>query len=340
MLVRAAVASCVRDLTASGDAAPIGAIGVSGTACGAWLVASGEPVRPAILWNDGRAADIVDAWRADGRMAEIFNISGNIPFPGYTLPVLRWLAEHEPEPLSQATHLVFCKDFIRGWLTGVWLGEETDASYAPFDIRSRGWSERLLALAEVDEYARLLPQLAPVDRIDPLLASAANELGLPEGVPVAMGATDIVAGCIGAGVVAPGHAATILGTSANSSIITEQPEFQPHGVGIMAAAPLGRWVRTMVNTAGSMTLDWAATLFTGGDVAALFAAAERADTSDVPVLIPYLADAGVVSPFVDAKARGAFVGLRARQGVPAMVRAAVDGCRSRWRTAMRLCQAL
>ena len=192
LLVRAAVASCVRELMASGGAAPIGAIGVSGTACGAWLVADGEPVRPAILWNDGRAADIVDAWRADGRMAEIFEISGNIPFPGYTLPVLRWLAEHEPQHLSDATHLLFCKDFIRGWLTGVWLGEETDASYAPFDIRSRGWSDRLLALAKVDEYARLLPpQLARVDRIDPLLASAASELGLPEGVPVAMGATDM-----------------------------------------------------------------------------------------------------------------------------------------------------
>src|SRR5688572_17210834 len=38
---------------------PIAAIGISGTACGFWGIdAGGNPVRSAILWNDGRAADV------------------------------------------------------------------------------------------------------------------------------------------------------------------------------------------------------------------------------------------------------------------------------------------
>lgn len=320
-----AVADCVRKLTADGRGAAVAAIGISGTACGAWLANHGAPVRPAILWNDGRAAAIVDAWNADGRLAEIFDISGNTPFPGYTLPVLRWLADNEPESLAAATHLLFCKDFIRGWLTGTWATEESDASYAPFDIRARAWAPRLFALSGTERYAHLLPEIASPDRTDPLLSKVAGELGLPRGIPVSMGATDIIAGCVGAGAVTPGQAVTILGTSANSSIMTEQPEFEPRGIGIMAAAPLGRWVRTMVNTSGSMTLDWAAGLLTGGDVGELFARANAADTSDLPVLLPYLADAGVVSPFVDAKARGAFLGLRAGHDSAAMCRAVVEG---------------
>jgi sugar (pentulose or hexulose) kinase len=60
------------------------------------------PVRPAILWNDGRAADITAAWSADGRMSRIFTVSGNVPFPGYTLSVLAWLAEHEPASVARA----------------------------------------------------------------------------------------------------------------------------------------------------------------------------------------------------------------------------------------------
>jgi sugar (pentulose or hexulose) kinase len=323
--VLALVGACVREVVGAVAPGSIGAIGVSGTACGAWLVADGQPVRPAILWNDGRAAAIVDAWRAEGRMAEIFEISGNVPFPGYTLPVLNWLARHEPENLAAATRCLCCKDWIRGWLTGVWGSDESDASYVPFDIRARRRSDRLLELTDTSAAAALLPELFDVARTDPLRADIAAQLGLPAGIPVALGATDIVAGCVGAGAVASGHAVTILGTSANSSIVTAEPEFEPREIGIMAAAPLGRWVRTMVNTSGTMTLDWAAQMFTGGDVGAMFALAETADLSDVPVLLPYLAGAGVVSPFVDAHARGAFLGLRASHGRAELCRAVVEG---------------
>ena len=89
-----------REVVNQAHSASIAAIGVSGTACGAWLVRDGEPVRPAILWNDGRAASIVADWEANGTLDEIFAISGNIPFPGYTLPVLNWLASNEPRNLA------------------------------------------------------------------------------------------------------------------------------------------------------------------------------------------------------------------------------------------------
>lgn len=323
--VLAAIGECVREICGGRVGADVAAIGISGTACGAWLVNNGEPVRPPILWNDGRATQIVDDWHADGRMARIFDISGNAPFPGYTLPVLRWLIENEPASLAAATDLLFCKDFVRGWLTGAWTTEESDASYVPFDIAGRRWSPELFELTGTASHTHLIPDLSPPGRIDPLLPALARDLRLKEGIPVTMGATDIVAGCVGAGAVAAGHAVTILGTSANSSIVTDGPEFEPRGIGIMAAAPLGRWIRTMVNTSGSMTLDWAAGLLTGGDVGALFAHAASADTADIPVLLPYLADAGVVSPFVDAKARGAFLGLRVGHDAAAMCRAVVDG---------------
>ncbi len=324
--VRDAVTGCVRELTAR-DGVPgrIAAIGLSGTACGAWLVRGIEPVRPAILWNDGRAADIVARWHADGRMDEIFALSGNVPFPGYTLAVLAWLAEHEPGSLAAADGMLFCKDWIRAWLTGVQGSEESDASYAPFGIADRRWEPRLLELTGTAGHAHLLPELFPPGRTDPLRREAADALGLPARVPVALGATDIVAGCVGGGAVAPDHAVTILGTSANSSLVTDAPSFEPRGIGIMAAAPLGRWVRTMVNTSGSMTLDWAAGLLSGGDVNRLIAMAGGADTSDLPVLLPYLSGAGVVSPFVDPYARGAFAGLRAGHGPAEMARAAVEG---------------
>jgi sugar (pentulose or hexulose) kinase len=74
-----------------------------------------------------------------------------------------------------------------------------------------------------------------------------------------------------------------------------------------------------------MTLDWAAEQLSDGDVGRLFELASEADTRDLPLLLPYLAGAGVVSPFVDAKARGAFLGLRAGHGREEMARASVEG---------------
>lgn len=316
---------CIGDAIKNISAVSIRAIGISGTACGAWLVANKRPVRPAIMWNDGRATPIVSEWHRNGTMSEVFERSGNIPFPGYTLPVLRWLLENERESLERSDIMLFCKDWIRGWLTDVWGSDETDASYAPFGIRERQWDDHLLDITGTSGVKHLLPELQDPHRVDSLRSDVASELGLSPGIPVALGATDIIAGCVGGGAVDPGHAVSILGTSANSSVVTETPEFEPREIGIMAAAPLNRWVRTMLNTSGSMTLDWAAQQLSGGDVSRMFDLAADANLSDLPILLPYLAGAGVVSPFVDAKARGAYLGLRVDHGPKELARAAVEG---------------
>jgi erythritol kinase len=319
--------ACIRDVVAQVEAHRITAIGVSGTACGAWLVdAAGKPVRPAILWNDGRAAGIMAGWQDDGTLAEIYERSGNVPFPGYTLPVLRWLQQHEPQSLAAAKTLLWCKDWVRYELTGELGAEETDASYVPFDVRARRWDHRLLEVTGVAEQGRLFPALLPADTTLPLRPDVAAELGLPAGVRVGLGATDIIAGLVGGGAVDAGQAVTILGTSANSSIITTEPEFEPRLVGIMAAAPLGRYARTMINTSGSTTLDWSARLLAGGDVGRLLElAATSSSDNDRPVLLPYLANAGVVSPFVDATARGVLAGLRVDHRPEDIARAVVEG---------------
>lgn len=325
-VLHAALAT-IADVVGEVGGRPIAALGIGGIACGAWLSdVQGAPLRSAILWNDGRAVEIVARWKERGTLDRIFEISGNVPYPGYTLPVLRWLADNEPELVGRARGALHCKDWLRLQLTGEWLSEESDASYVPFDIRRRVWSDELFALCEVEEEAQLLAPLAPTDHVTQLAPAIAERVGLASSTRVALGACDIVAGVVGAGAIAQGRAVTLLGTSANSSVVTAEPVFEPHGIGIMAASPLHRWVRTMVNTSGSMTLDWIAGLLTGGDVGAVLRLAERADPgAGGVVLIPYLSNAGVVTPFVDAAARGAIAGLRIDHRPEDIARAAVEG---------------
>lgn len=322
-----AILSCAVEAVSSVDAHRVGAIGISGTACGAWLIDSdGDPVRPAILWNDGRAADVVADWHTTGMIDTIFTRTGNVPFPGYTLSELVWLAEHEPEALARTETLLFCKDWIRFRLTGERVTDASEASYVPFNIRRRIWDDELFEACGVGAQRSLLPEIAPDDAWFPLLPDVAELVGLRPGTPVAMGATDIVAAVLGAGAAAPGQAVTILGTSANSTVVSTEPDFAPFGVGIMAAMPLARYARTMINTSGSTTLDWVAGLISGGDVAELLALAEACPPDeDRPVLVPYLANAGVVSPFPDPAARGTFAGLRVDHGPAHLARATVEG---------------
>lgn len=318
--------ACIREALRGIDPSRVVAIGVSGTACGAWLFDRRmQPVRPAVLWNDGRAAAVVDSWHHDGTLVEVFDRSGNVPFPGYTMALLRWFREYEPATVDASAHLLFCKDYVRYRLTGVLGTDATDPSYVPFDIRARRWDDVLAELCGVTADVHLLPEIHPDGTSSAILDDVAADLGLPPGVAVALGATDIVAGCVGGGAAAPGTAVTILGTSANSSMITELPEFEPPGVGIMAAGPLAAWTRTMLNTSGSATLDWMAGLLTGGDVETLAALAADGDATDRPVLVPYLSNAGVVSPVVNANARGALSGLRVHHGRPELARAAFEG---------------
>jgi sugar (pentulose or hexulose) kinase len=325
--VEEAAFGTVRDLVASVGAERVAGIGISGTACGAWLVADGfRSVRPAILWNDGRAAVVTARWSETGLVERIFDISGNVPFPGYTLPVLAWLAENEADSLDRATAVLCCKDWLRGRLTGSLGSDETDASYVPFDITNRTWSDELLELTGLARHRRLLPSLLAPASTELMTAEGAARTGLLRGTPVAVGATDIVAGLVGAGATAVGGTVTILGTSANSTIVADTPPWDPRNVGIMAASPLGRYARSLINTSGSATLDWGARLLAGGDVPRFLALAAAApEGAGGLVFVPYLSPAGTVSPRVDANATGRLHGLRVHHGPAEVARAVLEG---------------
>ena len=106
------------------------AVSATGQGDGTWLVdADGVPAGPAILWTDGRAGDIIDAWYADGTISRQFQISGLGPYAGTASALLRWRAENQRELLDGAINLR-CKDWIEYNLTGDLSTDPSDASLA------------------------------------------------------------------------------------------------------------------------------------------------------------------------------------------------------------------
>src|SRR4051812_46259323 len=76
--------------------AQVRGIGLSGQMHGATLLgADGRPLRPAILWNDGRA--YAECAELEQRCPSLHVIAGNLAMPGFTAPKLLWVARHQPD---------------------------------------------------------------------------------------------------------------------------------------------------------------------------------------------------------------------------------------------------
>lgn len=316
----AAVVAAVGQLPAAARAA-VGAVGLSGQMHGAVLVdEAGAPVRPAILWLDGRAAEVLARYPALAA-----DRTGNAPAAGMTGPTLLWLKEREPEALRAARFVLLAKDFLRLRLTGEAATDPTDASGTVLAGRDGGWD------AAVVEALALPPALLPPVRrsaevAGTLGAEAAAELGLPAGVPVATGAGDTLAAALATGLLEEGAAQLSIGTSAQVVAARRAwPGFSPRLNVFHAAAPEGfpAWCRLAAMLNGGLAIDWArATLGLGWEEAFARAFAPGAERSEA-VFLPYLT--GERTPWTDPHVRGAWAGLGPGDGPGTLMRAALTG---------------
>lgn len=314
----------------------VAAVSITGAMVGAWLIdAAGAPLRPAILWNDTRARSLIAERLATAPdlLSDVFRHSGSVMQLGCTLPVLAWLARHEPDALARARSVLTAKDYIRFQLTGEIGTDETEAAVAPGSARTRSFEPALLPLFGLQAAGGLLPRVArPESLAGTVTAAAATATGLRAGTPVAIGAGDTPCCVIGAGVGVAGYASTVLGTTCLNGVVLDEPSFEPADLGLLFTVPGGSWMKTMVNIAGTTNIDWCLKALCP-DLAALadpYAALERlAEAGGLGAggvtYVPYLSAGGIIAPRIEPGARGSFLGLDPRHGREHLVRALYEG---------------
>ncbi|MBN6053906.1 carbohydrate kinase [Nonomuraea sp. RK-328] len=321
-----AVAHTVREV-ASLLEGPVGFVALTAQGDGAWLVdRDGRPTGPAILWNDARAAAVVDRWNRSGLTERAFRTNGSSAASGLPHAVLTWLNEHDPDRVTRSAALLTCGGWIFSRMTGELAADESDAS-APFlDLRARSYSPELLRLFDLEWAERLLPELRDDGRrVAGLTAEAAGALGLPAGTPVVMAPYDIVSTAIGAGAVGAGQACSILGTTLCTETVVAEPELDGPAVGITIAVP-GGYLRAFPTFAGVEVLHWACRMLGLAGPAELgeLAAAAPPGASGLAFL-PYFSPAGERAPFSDPLARGSFLGMSFEHGREHVARAVLEG---------------
>jgi xylulokinase len=305
----------------------VAGIGLSGQMHGAVFVdLAGTSIRPAILWNDQRTED--ECREITERVGDqnLLRIAGNPALTGFQAPKVLWLRRHEPESYKKVAHLLLPKDYIRLRLTGELATDASDASGTLLlDLRLRDWSTELLNRLEIPG-AWLPPVMESSAQTGHIRASLAAELGLGSAVPVAAGAGDNAAAAIGVGVIAPGVGSSSIGTS--GVMFVPSPKFKHDQKGrvhaFCHAMPGGYHLMGVTLAAGAALAWWRDVL---GQTTAYDQLADLAATappgSDGLLYLPHLF--GERSPHLDARARGAFVGLTARHGSAHLTRAIMEG---------------
>lgn len=205
---------------------------------GCWLSdAEGVPVRPAILWNDGRAGPRVASWLADGTLGRMLDIGHFTGFAGIPAAILPWLAEMEPTALTRARTVFTCGSWIYRRLTGQTLIDPSDAAVPFMSATRQAYDDTLLDLSGVKHIAALLPPIAQAGRpVYGLLPHVSATTGLPVDLPVVLAPYDVPAAALGAGCVEPGDMLMVLGTTFLTGSVVSG------GTPPSLAAPTCHWV--------------------------------------------------------------------------------------------------
>ena len=298
-------------------------IALSGQMHGATLLDAQQRVlRPAILWNDTRAA--AECAELEALEPASRAITGNQAMPGFTAPKLLWLKKHEASLFRATAKVLLPKDYVALRLTGEHVSDMSDASGTLWlDVARRDWSERMLAATGLtrEHMPRLVEGSAAAAQVRPALC---REWGIAHAVLRAGGAGDNAAAAVGLGVVEPGAGLLSLGTS--GVLFAGSDGFAPNpGQGVHAFCHClpERWHQMSVILSAASSLAWVAQLTQSADIGALVALAEGAEARTAPIFLPYLS--GERTPHNDATARGVFFGLSTEHGRAELAYSVMEG---------------
>jgi glycerol kinase len=293
-----------------------------------WDRATGEPLAPAIVWQDRRTADLCDRLRAAGHETLVQERTGLLLDPYFSATKLAWLLDHLPNARQRAEAGELAFGTIDSWLLwNLTAGKvhATDATNASrtllFDIHRQCWDEQLLELFHIP--AALLPEVR----------DCAADYGHTEsalfGAPIAVAgiAGDQQAALIGQACFSPGMVKSTYGTGC----------FMVLNTGSQAVQSRNRLLTTVgYRLNGQVTYALEGSIFVAGaaiqwlrdglrlinHASETEALARSVGSAKGVYLVP--AFTGMGAPWWDPHARGALLGLTRDTGIAEVVTAGLE----------------
>ena len=311
-------------------AADIAAIGITNQreTVVVWDRKTGEPIHPAIVWQDRRTADFCAQLKAAGHEAMVTAKTGLLLDPYFSGTKLAWLLDSVEGAHARATAGELAFGTIDTWLLYRLTDgavHRTDATNACrtmlFNIHEQRWDPELLAMLNIPE--AMLPEVC--DNAADFGTTAL--LGEGTSVPITAMAGDQHAAVVGQGCFQPGMLKSTYGTGCFAVLNT----------GAQAVPSNNRLLTTLAyRLNGEPTYALEGSIFIAGaavqwlrdglgileNAAQSGALADSADAEQDVVLVP--AFTGLGAPHWDSEARGAIFGLTRNSGPAEFARAALE----------------
>ncbi|MGA7904193.1 MAG: FGGY family carbohydrate kinase, partial [Terrimicrobiaceae bacterium] len=288
----------------------------------------GQPLASAIAWFDLRTVSEYEWLRDRVGYERLFEISGISPDPMFSLCKILWVRNHLPDAFRNACHWLQFADYVAFRLCGI---AATDPSLAcrtlAYDLKRATWSNEILEAVGVAP-SSLPPVCKSGSPLGGITPSSAAETNLPRNTIVSVGMHDHLSGAFAAGGLGAGLLLDSIGTSESLITTCQEPLFDPsvaaHGLlqgAVWVEEPIS-YLTGGLQTAGA-AVEWFRQQLGGkADISELVEEATQVAEA-IPVFLPHLTRSQ--TPHMDAKAAGAFIGIKSTTTRAAMFRAVLEG---------------
>ena len=312
------------------DAAGVAAIGITNQreTTVLWERATGEPIGPAIVWQDRRTAEQCGKLTAGGAASLVQSRTGLLVDPYFSATKVAWILDHVPGARARAERGELVFGTIDSWLVWHLSGGRrhiTDVSNASrtslLNIHTLEWDDELLALFGVPR--AMMPEI--VSSSGPLAETAQAHFGAS--LRIAGIAGDQQAATFGQACLRPGMAKNTYGTGLFLLMNTgAAPIASRHRLLSTVGWRLGSGTSYALEGSvfmGGATIQWLRDgLGIIGAADQVEALAAQCSTSEGVTLVP--AFAGLGAPYWDPYARGTLLGMTRGTGRPHIARAALE----------------
>jgi erythritol kinase len=320
------------------------AISVTGQGDGMWLIdKDGDPVAPAWLWLDARAASIAEEFTRHADYSAHYKRTGTGVNACQMSIHLAWMARHRPEVLARATSAFHCKDWLYFKLTGERAEDPSEANFTFGQYATRTYAPHVLDALGASDAKRLLPPIVEGTEVaGALSAEAAKLTGLKAGTPVTLGYVDVICTGLGGGLFDPQGkiGCTIVGSTGMHMRVARTAsdvKLNAEMSGYTMCFPVpGMYAQMQSNMASTLNIDWLLDMArdmlknegvdrSRGDL--LKGMDERIMARPAGRLMyhPYISHAGERGPFMEPAARAMFTGLEIGQSFTDMMRGVYEG---------------
>lgn len=275
----------------------------------------GNSLMNAIVWLDNRADK--EATEIEEKFGKklVYEVTGQ-PEITATWPAakLLWVKKNLPDVFDKTKKIFLLEDYILYKLTGEFVTEKTlQSSSLYFDIRKGEW------------WSEMLDFIGITSEKLPRICNSGEVVGEYEGMKVATGVIDQIAGAIGAGVTSKAVISEMTGTTMAMFIpCDEMPAYNPDSIIPCHVNYDGKYALLSWTPAAGLALKW----FKNGFCADLSfkemdEIAEKAGPgAEGLVFLPYLC--GSTMPKYSPKATGSFLGLTLSHTRAHMARAILE----------------